>query len=469
MIDLEDIQGLVFSGHGHMPWSRFIFLRVSNAVLARTWLQQVIPEIVSSKARSRSEAKPEATAHIAFTAEGLAAIGLNASTLDAFPREFTEGMSSGQRPRVLGDVNANDPQKWELGGPNTEPIHILLALYAQSQKRMTEYEQASWYPSSSTGFSLVYSQNSHRQSVNEPFGFRDGISQPAVIDGPIPLPTDPNALPPLTPGEFVLGYNNEYANISPAPAVPAASDRNTILPPDADDATARSFGRNGTFLVYRKLKQDYDAFWGWCEEATRKQDGSVDPAAKEMLAAKLVGRYKSGCPLTLSPKADNPALGASDNNNSFKFADKDLEGYACPIGSHIRRANPRDVLHPNGPERSVAISNRHRIMRRGRPYSETLESGTKEVGLLFIAINADLQRQFEFIQQTWLVNPKFNGLFNDEDPLVSNADGPGTMTIQREPVRQKLHGLPQFVTMRGGAYFFLPGLRALKYLANLAG
>jgi Dyp-type peroxidase family len=468
MIDLEDVQGLVFYGHGHMPFSRFIFLQITDAPTVRTWLGSVLPEVSSSRAKSSTHQKPTATAHVAFTAEGLIAIGLNPDTVQAFPREYTEGMSSGERPRVLGDVNANAPETWELGGPTNAPVHILLALYAHSADALQQYESQPWYPTSNCGASIVFVQNSHKESANEPFGFKDGISQPAVIGGPMPIPTDPNAMPALTPGEFVLGYNNEYANLAPAPAVPASTDKNGVLPADPEGGNGRSFGKNGTFLVFRKLKQDVDGFWKWCEDTTRKSDGSIDADAKEMLAAKLVGRYKSGCPLTLSPNADNPALGAADKSNSFRFAATDLAGYSCPIGSHIRRANPRDVLHPNKPERSVVISKRHRIMRRGRPYKDAKPDGTSEVGLLFIAINADLQRQFEFVQQTWLNNPTFNGLFDDEDPLVSNADGPGNMTIQAQPVRKKLHGIPQFVTMRGGAYFFLPGLRALKYLASLA-
>ena len=177
--------------------------------------------------------------------------------------------------------------------------------------------------------------------------------------------------------------------------------------------------------------------------------------------------------MTLAPTRDNTALGADDKrNNAFDFSASDAEGFACPIGSHIRRANPRDVLHPNGAARSVQVSNRHRIIRRGRPYPDNSPEritgrSDEEVGLIFIAINADLQRQFEFVQQTWLNNPAFNGLFDDTDPLVTHQDGPGSMTIQRPPVRLALPAVPTFVTVRGGAYFFLPGLRAIRFLANL--
>jgi len=174
-------------------------------------------------------------------------------------------------------------------------------------------------------------------------------------------------------------------------------------------------------------------------------------------------RYRSQCSGEL-------AIWWSIATTISDFAETDRDGFACPVGSHIRRANPRDALaFPAEPGRSLAIANRHRIMRRGRPYHETsTESGKViEQGLLFIAINASLQRQFEFIQQLWLNNPKFNGLYDERDPLSSANPGDGTLTIQSNPVRERAHGLPRFVTVRGGAYFFLPSIRALKFLAQI--
>ena len=167
----------------------------------------------------------------------------------------------------------------------------------------------------------------------------------------------------------------------------------------------------------------------------------------------------------------DPELGRNKyRNNDFAFAATDHDGFACPVGSHIRRANPRDALaFPAEPKRSLTIANRHRIIRRGRPYHE-VSAATGEVveqGLLFVAINATLHRQFEFIQQSWLNNTKFNGLYDERDPLSSANPGDGMMTIQAKPVRERLHGLPRFVTVRGGAYFFLPSIRALKFLAQI--
>jgi deferrochelatase/peroxidase EfeB len=170
----------------------------------------------------------------------------------------------------------------------------------------------------------------------------------------------------------------------------------------------------------------------------------------------------------LTPNRDDPALASS---NDFLYADQDPHGFACPIGAHIRRTNPRDSLVPR--KDSLTVSNRHSILRRGRSYGAPLQrfstesdDGT-ERGLLFVCANANIARQFEFVQQTWVNSPKFGGLYDDRDPLLGShgAEG-GTLTIPERPVRRRLTGLPRFTTVRGGGYFFLPGIRALRFLAE---
>jgi len=188
------------------------------------------------------------------------------------------------------------------------------------------------------------------------------------------------------------------------------------------------------------------------------------------LAAKLIGRWPSGAPLVKYPDADpNAGTGRLNHENDFGYSQLDSAGLACPIGAHIRRANPRDSLGPT-PKAALVSANRHRLLRRGRSYGERLadplvDDGKKR-GLYFICFNGDLERQFEFVQQTWLGSPVFGGLYGETDSIIGTQPlGGGTMTIPREPVRQRVHGLSRFVTVRGGAYFFLPGVRALKYLA----
>jgi Dyp-type peroxidase family len=249
--------------------------------------------------------------------------------------------------------------------------------------------------------------------------------------------------------------------------MPAGADPLRLLLPDPAGSGAVDLGRNGSYLVVRQLQQDVDGFWLFLDTATRRADGSEDPAARTALAAKMVGRWPSGAPLVKAPGQDAPALG---DDNEFTYR-ADLPGLACPVGAHIRRANPRDSL-PGGAASSLTASGLHRLLRRARSYGPAA-GGPSGTGLYFMCLAADLSRQFEFVQHTWLNNTTFNGLYDDADPLTGNrcsasAGFKGTgFTVQAHPVRHRHQGLPQFVRTRGGAYFFLPGLSALRYLARL--
>jgi deferrochelatase/peroxidase EfeB len=224
----------------------------------------------------------------------------------------------------------------------------------------------------------------------------------------------------------------------------------------------RDLGRNGTYLVLRELSQDVEGFWAFLAEATRRPDGSADKDAATYLAAKMVGRWPSGAPLVLAPYMDDPALGT---NNDFGYYADDRMGLRCPLGAHIRRANPRDSLPPRpGTDASVAVGKRHRIIRRGRARG-SLDGAAVDPGLYFVALNASLRRQFEFIQGTWCGNPKFEGLYDDPDPIISTEPG-RTFRVPDRPVRRRVGDLPAFVSVVGGAYFFLPGVRALRYIAR---
>jgi Dyp-type peroxidase family len=215
-------------------------------------------------------------------------------------------------------------------------------------------------------------------------------------------------------------------------------------------------GRNGSYLVYRKLYQDVAAFRQFLRKEAR------DPADEELLAAKLMGRWRSGAPLVLAPHADDPALADDPQRNSdFNYVNMDPNGLACPIGAHIRRANPRDSVHG---------ANRNRLIRRGLPYGPPLPEGAPDDGadrgVAVLFGNASISRQFEFVQRVWLNERKFGGLDNDKDPIAGDNDGCFDMTIQRRPFRRRISGLPRFVTVRGGGYFFAPGIAALRYLAQ---
>jgi Dyp-type peroxidase family len=264
---------------------------------------------------------------------------------------------------------------------------------------------------------------------SEPFGFRDGLSQPAIRDpraGPWRRTT---VDPPVAPGEFVLGYEDEGGTVP---------------------ATPPELGFNGSYMVVRKLEQDVEGFWEFM--AT---EAGPDPPRREWLAAKVLGRWRDGTPLVLSPEAPNPER--SDDLgwlNDFTYA-HDPDGFACPIGAHIRRTNPRDSL-----DRDWRFANRHRIIRRGMPYRSNGEQ--PERGLMFACYQASIERQFEFIQSQWCCDGNALGLGSDPDFIVGGSEG--KMTIQGRP--PTFVPMRRFVTTRGGDYFFAPGIGGLRYIAK---
>jgi deferrochelatase/peroxidase EfeB len=186
-----------------------------------------------------------------------------------------------------------------------------------------------------------------------------------------------------------------------------------------------------------------------------------------LIAAKMVGRWRSGAPLVLAPEHDDPDLGAdADRNNTFSY-EGDMQGLKCPFSSHIRRVNPRDAL-----KNDLVAVDLHYFLRRGTNYGPPLPEGVleddgAERGGVFLLIGAHLQRQFEFVQSQWMTDGNFIGHGTEQDPIVGNGEGDGIFTIPKRPIRRRLHGLPQFVAVRGGEYCFMPGLRALKWLAAL--
>jgi Dyp-type peroxidase family len=381
-----------------------------------------------------------------------------------FSLEFTEGMTTPNRSRFLGDEEESGPDGWAWGGPHGPAIDGLILLYASRADRLDERQAELSRQLARAGARAVATLDTLERLDREPFGFRDGISQP-LIQG---LPKADGAQPPVAAGEFVLGYPNGYGQLTDRPLLPRAEDPGQLLPPDQAGSGAADLGRNGSYLVMRQLDQDVGGFWRYVTEATRRPDGSDDPAARELLAAKLVGRWPSGAPLVKAPDRDNPGLGL---DNDFRYHDADPVGLACPLGAHIRRANPRDSLDPQpGTAASLKINSLHRLLRRGRSYGPAAGPEPGPTGLYFICLAASLARQFEFVQHSWLGDPNFNGLYDDTDPLTGYRHGRGaTFTAPAHPVRRRYHGLPQFVRTRGGAYFFLPGLSALRYLAQLPG
>ncbi|MCJ1676532.1 Dyp-type peroxidase [Streptomyces sp. APSN-46.1] len=456
-LELGDIQGIVARGYSTLKSASFLLLAVDDPAAARPALGRLALRATNGRA------EPSETAlNLAFTSEGMRCLGLETADLTGFSQEFVSGMAEANRSRLLGDVGENAPRHWRWGGPDTPPVHALVLLYARDERLLERLESQVRQDVLADGaLTEVARLGTAELTDREPFGFRDGISQP-LIEGLSKAPAGDGA---VKAGEFVLGYTNEYGLLTDRPLLPSSDDPAGLLPrvPGGGEA---DFGRNGSYLVLRQLHQDVEGFRRYLEDATRRPDGDPDPEAQGALAARMMGRWPSGAPLVHAPRHDDPNL-ASDND--FGYFATDPDGLSCPLGAHIRRANPRDSLDPDpGSARSIAIGQRHRILRRGRAYGQAdTGSGAPESGLHFLCLNANLSRQFEFIQHTWLNNPHFNGLYDGPDPVVApRQNHRSTFTVQARPVRTRYRDLPRFVTVQGGAYFFLPGCRALRYLCE---
>jgi len=451
-LDLHDIQGLVARGYGNLPAARFLLLTIDDAAAARRWL--------GTAAVTRGDERPgEVAVNVALTSSGLARLGLDPAVLALFSNEFFAGMTTPHRRRILGDHGDDAPEAWDWGGPAGRPVDALLLLYARDRGQLDALERRQ----SPIGLEVVHPLGTSDLDGIEPFGFRDGVSQP-FVEG---LAKEGPREATVRAGEFVLGYVNEYGLYTDRPLLDPAADPDRLLPRDPAGSGRADLGRNGSYLVVRQLRQDVGAFWQFMDRAA-----GGDPAARTRLAAKMVGRWPSGAPLVLAPDADDPRLAEA---NDFAYHEPDRRGTRCPVGSHIRRTNPRDSLDPGpGTARSFEVNRRHRLLRRGREYGppltidEALAGGdAAERGLHFMCINANIARQFEFVQHTWLNNPKFGELYDDVDPIA--APRCGTFTIPTDGVRERVTDVPRFVSVKGGGYFFLPGLAALRYLAGMGG
>ncbi len=464
--ELADIQGLFARGYGNLRAAAFLLLGVEDAPAARRWLGETAGAVTSAEARPDGHAL-----NVAFTGSGLLRLGLPARAVGMFSNEFVTGMTTPHRSRILGDLGDNAPEQWAWGGPAGAQIDVALLLYAVDDAGLRRLEEEQTRALTSGGLVLRRRLGTSDLDDFEPFGFRDGISQP-LVEG---LSKTGSAERTVRAGEFVLGYPNEYGLYTDRPLLDHAADSAGTLPRDPEGSGRADLGRNGSYLVVRQLQQDVPGFWRYVDETTRLRDGSSDPRARIRLAAKMVGRWPSGAPLVLAPEADDPALAEA---NDFAYHELDPRGARCPVGAHIRRSHPRDSLDPRpGTNDSWEINRRHRILRRGREYGtsltidEALAGGdATERGLNFMCLNANIQRQFEFINHTWLNNPKFDRLYDDADPVTApSAPFGGTFTIPTDGVRERVTDVPRFVSVKGGAYFFLPGLAALRYLAGMAG
>lgn len=454
----RDIQGIVASAYTHLTYSAYVLLRINRggAPAARSWLASIAKNVTTAASKVEGQ-----SLNIAFTYEGLKQLGVDAATLATFSLPFIDGMTSPRRATILGDSDAK--LRW---GGSDNPVDILVMAFATSATELAALEGNIVASATASGLTQVHSgmtgvdtlYGEIDANLREHFGFVDGIGQPvleSLSQGRTRVVHDRDV---VKDGEFVLGCVNEYGYRAEAPKLGAGGD----------------LGRNGSYLVFRQTSQDVPGFAAFVERLA-----AAGPYSPDELAARIVGRWKSGAPLVKAPIADDPAFAERvkdvgtavvDPANDFGFAE-DPSGFACPLGSHVRRSNPRDgSLHTQNPASPVR-SERHRLLRRGRSYGPRYDPAAtvdRERGLHFITLCADIERQFEFVQQTWIENPALNDL-DEVDPLVGNQNPGGTFTVQGAPARRRFTNMETFVTLRGGAYFFLPSIAALGWLAAIAG
>ena len=433
-LELDDIQSGVLRPRPTPYASTYIALRIDDARAGRELLGRVL-KVVTSAANPTSPLA-DTWASVALTYPGLKTLGVPQQYLDSFAWEFRQGMAA--RAADLGDTGESAPENWEepLGKSD---IHVVLVAVSPDKQRLEEVvARARSVYEGMQGIKAIWRQDCHALPTDkEPFGFRDGISHPAIEGSGIPG-TNPKELP-FKAGEFVIGYPDEMGSIQ--------------------KTEPEILGRNGTYVIFRKLHQRVADFRKFLKENSTNVEG------EELLAAKMMGRWRSGAPLALCPLHDNPELGADPKrNNNFLYEADDAVGLHTPGGSHIRRTNPRDA--------SIAgVARIHRMIRRGTAYGTMLPEGTLEDdgadrGLMFAFVGAHPGRQFEFVQSQWVNDGVFFGAGADKDPIIGSNDSESSFTVPRKPVRRRLQGLPRFVVTRGGEYCFIPGLKALRWLAD---
>jgi Dyp-type peroxidase family len=438
MLELDDLQHILITRVPALT-GRYEFLSFRQGAQGRAWLAGILDKVASVQQARDSIEREQRWVSVAFTWQGLRALGLDEQALATFPEEFRQGMVA--RAEVLGDTGRNHPDRWvgSLASPALHAIAILFARNPTERQRVTREHQA--FLTSNPGVEVLSSLDLDGfppfEYAHDHFGYRDRLSE-AQIEGSGVEPT-PGSGAPVKAGEFILGHVDESGELVPLPQPEILS-------------------RNGTFMAYRRLQEHVGAFRNFL-----RQHGGPTTEGQELIAAKLMGRWRSGAPLVLAPEKDDPALGADyQRNNNFNYSKMDPQGYAVPLGAHIRRMNPRDT---------AANIQRRRMIRRGATYEPPLPEGAQEDGvdrgIAAFVLCASLVRQFEFAQNVWINDPNFHELGNERDPFIGNQDGTFDMTIPKRPIRRKITGLPAFTTLTGGAYFLLPGIKALRYLAVL--
>jgi Dyp-type peroxidase family len=439
-VDRSDLQGNILRGYG-FQFAAYAFARVDDERAGRDWLAGLLPQVTNAEPWQGT--KPTTTLNLAFTHAGLQALGVADDVLADAPEDFRTGMAG--RADQLRDTGRHAPEHWDEG-LGSGAAHVLVTINAQQESDLDAAldDLRGGLPDQVT---VVHEQRAAVLEGNrEHFGFSDGFAQPAIKgDGVIAMPGQgtpekDGGWSELALGEFILGHKDGDQALAEAPRGP--------------------LGRNGTYMVYRKLHQDVALF-----RRVMREFGEGFPGGEELVAAKIVGRWPDGTPLELSPDGSGrEAYASPERINDFRYED-DLDGRRCPLGAHVRRTNPRDALGWHGTR-----SRRHRMIRRGMPYGPPLPDGATEDdgadrGLIFVSFCASLERQFEIVQSQWCGDGNIFGLGDDKDFLLLDDERDiAKMTIQGDPPHF-LHPQPRTVTVRGGAYLLVPSIAGLGTLA----
>jgi Dyp-type peroxidase family len=511
----KDIQGLISRGYDSLNSACYILVQITDAQPAKEYFNILIDKYITSADKSTIKeltpnGDPKKAVQIAFTHTGLINLNLSKDSLATFSREFIEGISHRypdrdnpgnniyERSNILGDTRRNHPDNWHWGNKDY-PVDCVLMLFAETNPDL-DLLIDEVYDTINQGVRFIYKAGTiqyQKDISKEHFGFQDGISQP-IMKGFSQSLGETNNQALINPGEFILGHINAYDNFSPSPYVDISESESALLPLLPGFSDKKDLGKNGTYLVFRQIEQHVEKFWNFNYHNSR--EAGVSNAAKATtLASKMVGRWPDGQPLVTCPEGSE----SMDENSlhNFSYALQDQQGIRCPLGAHIRRTNPRDQVHTGrNATDSLAMSSKHRILRRGRIYGDPIDEKmdidkilckvikdpdptanekpekvnireqTKIIrGLHFICMVSDIARQFEFVQNVWANTSTFGDLCNEVDPLISprpTADQPGCheFTTPQNMIRNRYQNVPEFTTVVGGAYFFMPGINALKFI-----
>lgn len=493
-IEANDVQSIVFGGIGRLQYAVCLLIQLPMmAASSRAWLRTIEPGLTFGDGPLGIEARIMGLTH-----SGLVRLGLNSDTMHEFPICFQQGMAVDYRAQILGDTGDDAPDRWQWGSQG-KCVDAAVLIYHHTQEDLDSDSARQRELIESHGGSIIHrvimKVLDRDGPTREPFGFVDGVSQP-IIRGTRSWTADSDPMHVVSPGEFILGYPDNRGQVPVTPTVPASADRLNHLAgisrkssdigfPSFDQSASdgpRDLGRNGSFLVIRQLEQDTEAFNEFVSQAAFDLMGRPgtnsnydQPMMEEWVAAKMIGRWRDGTSLVRFPEHPGNGWPGTDRfkqqkqepDNSFLIGVEDPLGYRCPFGAHIRRTNPRESANP-GSQEQLAITNRHRILRIGRPYDPQSQPGSDSTkpGLLFMCLNADIERQFEFVQQTWAMARLFHGLDGEVDSVLGRGLKGGRLTIPTPQGPILLNGIRDFVRVRGGGYFFLPSHRAVRFLCR---